>query len=58
MKTMPGVREGIEQKQYAEAEAEGSRIARAIDRVALLIDAAAVDLEAIPANSGGAPGRR
>lgn len=45
VKTMPGVREGIEEKQYAEAEAEALRIAKAIDREVALIEAAASDLE-------------
>jgi N-acetylated-alpha-linked acidic dipeptidase len=45
VKTMPGVREGIEQKAYAEAEREVARVARALEREAALIDAAAADLE-------------
>ncbi len=45
VKTIPGVREGIEQKQYAEAEAEIVRAAAAIQRVADLVSAAARDLE-------------
>jgi N-acetylated-alpha-linked acidic dipeptidase len=45
VKTMPGVREGIEQKAYAEAEREVARVAKALDREAALIDAAAVELE-------------
>lgn len=45
VKTLPGVREGIEQKAYAEAEGEVVRIARAIDRETALIEAAAADLE-------------
>jgi N-acetylated-alpha-linked acidic dipeptidase len=45
VKTMPGVREGIEEKHYPEAEAEGVRIARALDRETALINAAAGDLE-------------
>jgi len=45
VKTMPGVREGIEEKRYLEAEAEGVRIARALDRETALINAAADDLE-------------
>ena len=47
VKTMPGVREGIEEKHYAEAEAEGVRIARALERESALINAAAEDLEKI-----------
>jgi N-acetylated-alpha-linked acidic dipeptidase len=45
VKTMPGVREGIEQKAYAEAEREATRVAKALERETALIDAAAVDLE-------------
>jgi hypothetical protein len=45
VKTVPGVREGIEEKQYAEAEAEGLRVARALDRETALIDAATAELE-------------
>jgi N-acetylated-alpha-linked acidic dipeptidase len=45
VKTMPGVREGIEEKRYLEAEAEGVRIARALDRETALVNAAADDLE-------------
>ena len=47
VKTMPGVRESIEQKQYAEAEREIGRVARALDRETALINAAATDLERI-----------
>ena len=45
VKTVPGVREGIEQKQYAEAETEIVRAAAAIQREADLVNAAAGDLE-------------
>ena len=45
VKTVPGVREGIEQKQYAEAEAEIIRAAAAIQREADLVNTAAGDLE-------------
>ena len=45
VKTMPGVREALEQKSYAEAEREAARVASALDREAALIDAAAADLE-------------
>ena len=47
VKTLPGVREAIEQKHYAEAESEVVRIARALDRETALIAAAAADLERI-----------
>ena len=47
VKTMPGVREGIEEKHYAEAEAEVVRVARALDRETALINAAAGDLEKV-----------
>jgi len=45
VKTLPGVREAIEQKRYSEAEAEVVRVARAIDRETALLDAASADLE-------------
>jgi N-acetylated-alpha-linked acidic dipeptidase len=47
VKTLPGVREGIEQKAYAEAEAEVVRVARALDRETALVEAAAADLERV-----------
>ncbi len=47
VKTLPGVREAIEQKQYGEAETEVVRLARALDRETALIDAAAADLERV-----------
>jgi N-acetylated-alpha-linked acidic dipeptidase len=47
VKTIPGVREGIEQKQYVEADAEIVRAAAAIQRVADLVSAAARDLESL-----------
>jgi len=42
---MPGVREGIEQKRYAEAEKEAVRIAAAIDRLTGLLNDAAGTIE-------------
>jgi len=45
VKTMPGVREGIEDKRYAEAEKEVVRVAAAIDRETALINDAAAALE-------------
>ncbi len=45
VKTVPGVREGIEQKRYAEAEAEILRVAKALEDEAALIDSAARELE-------------
>src|SRR5205809_6220926 len=45
VKTMPGVREGIEQKNYVEAESEVVRVAKALDRETALINAAADDLD-------------
>jgi N-acetylated-alpha-linked acidic dipeptidase len=47
VKTMPGVREAIEQKTYAEADVEIVRVARALDRERTLLDAAAADLERV-----------
>jgi N-acetylated-alpha-linked acidic dipeptidase len=45
VKTMPGVREAIEDKRYAEVEAEVVRVAAALDRVSLLLNALAEELE-------------
>jgi len=45
VKTLPGIREAIEQKAYAEAEAEVVRVAKAIDRETALLDSASADLE-------------
>jgi hypothetical protein len=42
---MPGVREGIEDKRYAEAEREAGRVAAALGREVALIDEAAALLE-------------
>jgi N-acetylated-alpha-linked acidic dipeptidase len=48
VKTVPGVREGIEQKRYSEAETEIARVAKAIENEASVIDGAAALLEAWP----------
>jgi N-acetylated-alpha-linked acidic dipeptidase len=45
VKTMPGVREGIEEKKYDEAEAEVLRLAKALERETALINSVAADLE-------------
>jgi N-acetylated-alpha-linked acidic dipeptidase len=45
VKTVPGVREGIEQKRYAEAEAEVVRVAKVIENEAAVVDKAAKQLE-------------
>jgi N-acetylated-alpha-linked acidic dipeptidase len=45
VKTVPGVREGIEQKRYAEAEQEIVRVAKVLEDEAALIDSAAKQLE-------------
>ena len=45
VKTVPGVREGIEQKHYAEADAEIERVAKALEAESALIDSAAQKLE-------------
>jgi N-acetylated-alpha-linked acidic dipeptidase len=45
VKTIPGVREAIEQKSYVEAEREVVRVANALDRETALVDAAAAELE-------------
>jgi N-acetylated-alpha-linked acidic dipeptidase len=47
VKTMPGVREGIEQKEYKNAEAEVHKLAAALQREIDLINAAAADLESV-----------
>jgi N-acetylated-alpha-linked acidic dipeptidase len=47
VKTMPGIREGIELKRYAEAEREIGRVAAALQAEAALVDAAAGQLERI-----------
>jgi N-acetylated-alpha-linked acidic dipeptidase len=44
-KTLPGVREGIEEKKYSEAEREITRVAQALLNYVAAIDAAAADLE-------------
>jgi N-acetylated-alpha-linked acidic dipeptidase len=44
-KTLPGVREGIEEKHYQEADKEIIRVAQALQDYAAAIDAAADDLE-------------
>jgi len=45
VKTVPSVREGIEQKRYAEAEQEIGRVAKALEDEAALIESAAQWLE-------------
>ncbi len=45
VKTMPGVREAIEEKRYADAEREVLRVAAALDRETALLDAATGGLE-------------
>jgi N-acetylated-alpha-linked acidic dipeptidase len=45
VKTVPGVREGIEQKRYAEADQEIARVAKALENEAALIESAAQMLE-------------
>ncbi|HLW55492.1 MAG TPA: M28 family metallopeptidase [Candidatus Angelobacter sp.] len=44
-KTLPGVREGIEEKRYQEAETQIARVAQALLDYAAAVDAAAGDLE-------------
>ena len=41
VKTVPSVREGIEQKRYAEAEQEIVRVAKALEEESALIESAA-----------------
>jgi N-acetylated-alpha-linked acidic dipeptidase len=45
VKTVPGVREGIEQKKYAEADDEIVRVAKALQEESALIDQASEMLE-------------
>jgi len=45
VKTMPGVREAIEQKLYAEAETEIARVAKALEREAALLDSVSSSLQ-------------
>jgi N-acetylated-alpha-linked acidic dipeptidase len=45
VKTVPGVREGIEQKRYSEAELEIARVAKALEQESELINSAAQLLE-------------
>lgn len=45
VKTVPGVREGIEQKRYAEAEQEIVRVGKALENESVLIESAAKELE-------------
>jgi len=45
VKTVPGVREGIEQKRYAEAEQEIKRVAKVLEDEAALVDSASQMLE-------------
>ncbi len=42
---MPGVREGIEQKEYGVVEGEVVRVAAALDRMSTLADQASAALE-------------
>ena len=48
VKTIPGVREAIEEKQYREAETEVVRAARALEREAELVSDAAAEMERRP----------
>ena len=45
VKTIPGVREALEQKRWKEAESEILRVAKALEEQSMLIEAAANDLE-------------
>ena len=44
-KTLPSVREGIEEKRYQEAETEITRVAKALQDYAAVIDSASTELE-------------
>jgi N-acetylated-alpha-linked acidic dipeptidase len=57
-KTLPGIREGLEEKRYQEAEKEITRVAQALENYAAAIDAATTELEkssARPASAGAQP---
>ncbi|HEY5615146.1 MAG TPA: transferrin receptor-like dimerization domain-containing protein [Bacteroidota bacterium] len=45
VKTIPGVREGIEQKRWAEADSEIVRVSKALQEFAALVNSAAEELE-------------
>ena len=45
VKTMPGVRETIEQRRYADVDGEVVRVSRALMRLVALVDSASDDLE-------------
>ncbi len=47
-KTMPGIREAIEAKRWAEAEAEAAKLGRALEEEAAALDQASAILEAAP----------
>jgi N-acetylated-alpha-linked acidic dipeptidase len=44
-KTMPGVREAIEEKRYADADPEIAKVARVLEAEANLLDQAAAAME-------------
>ncbi|MGC1635100.1 MAG: transferrin receptor-like dimerization domain-containing protein [Candidatus Acidiferrales bacterium] len=46
-KTMPGIREAIEQRRWQEADAEIERVAKVLENEAALIDSAAADLDGL-----------
>ncbi len=46
-KTMPGIREAIEQRRWQEADAEIARVAKVLEGEATLIESAAADLDAL-----------
>jgi N-acetylated-alpha-linked acidic dipeptidase len=47
VKTIPGVREAIEQAKYKEAETEVTRVAAAVTRLSTLVNSAAGDVEGV-----------
>jgi len=47
VKTVPGVREAIEQKRWAEADSEILRVAKVLENEAALLDSATAELEAL-----------
>jgi N-acetylated-alpha-linked acidic dipeptidase len=45
VKTLPGIREAIEEKRWTEADSEIVRVAAVLENESALIDSAAADLE-------------
>jgi len=50
VKTMPGIREGVDQGKLAEAQSEAARVAAALERYAAVIHQAALALQSVLAH--------